>query len=80
MNLKIFQIAISTSMAEFGFDIGIEAQEGDYEGTLPSLVKIAWENTNDVRNLATFFTLVKGALAISEAQCITHKVSKFTEF
>jgi len=68
------KIAISTSMAEFGFDIGIEAQEGDYEGTLPSLVKIAWENTNDVRNLATFFTLVKGALAISEAQCITHKI------
>ena len=66
---------MSNSLAEFGYDIGIEAQEGDHEGDLPSLVTIAWENTEDVKNLAGFFTLVKGVLAVSEAQCITHKVS-----
>jgi len=65
---------MSNSLAEFGYDIGIEAQEGDHEGDLPSLVTIAWENTEDVKNLAGFFTLVKGALAVSEAQCITHKI------
>ena len=61
-------------MTEIGYDIGIEAQEGDHEGP-PSLVTIAWENTDDVKNLASFFTVVKGAIAVSEAQCITHKVS-----
>ena len=69
---------MSNSLAEFGYDIGIEAQEGDHEGDLPSLVTIAWENTEDVKNLAGFFTLVKGVLAVSEAQCITHKVSTTT--
>ena len=68
---------MSNSLAEFGYDIGIEAQEGDHEGDLPSLVTIAWENTEDVKNLAGFFTLVKGVLAVSEAQCITHKVSTY---
>ena len=46
---------MSNSLAEFGYDIGIEAQEGDHEGDLPSLVTIAWENTEDVKNLAGFF-------------------------
>ena len=68
------QIAMSNSLAGFGYDIGIEAEDGDHEGALPSLVTIAWENTDDVKNLASFFTLTKGAVAISEAQCITHKV------
>ncbi len=68
------QIAMTNSLAGYGYDIGIEAQEGDHEGALPSFVTIAWENTDDVKNVADFFTLHKGALAISEAQCITHKV------
>ena len=70
---------MSNSLAEFGYDIGIEAQEGDHEGDLPSLVTIAWENTEDVKNLAGFYTLVKGALAVSEAQCI-YAQSKVQEF
>jgi len=67
------KIARSNSLTEIGYDIGIEAQEGDHEGP-PSLVTIAWENTDDVKNLASFFTVVKGAIAVSEAQCITHKI------
>ena len=66
---------MSNSLAEFGYDIGIEAQEGDHEGDLPSLVTLAWENTEDVKNLAGFFTLVKGVLAVSKDQCITNKIS-----
>ena len=31
---------MSNSLAEFGYDIGIEAQEGDHEGDLPLLVTI----------------------------------------
>ena len=64
-----------SSLAGFGYDIGIEAEDGgDHEGKLPSLVYIAWENGDDVKKLANFFTLTRGAVAISEAQCITHKV------
>ena len=65
---------MSNSLAGFGYDIGIEAEDGEHEGALPSLVTIAWEHTDDVKNLASFFTLTKGAVAVSEAQCITHKV------
>ena len=69
------QIAMMSSLAGFGYDIGIEAEDGgDHEGKLPSLVYIAWENGDDVKKLANFFTLTRGAVAISEAQCITHKV------
>jgi hypothetical protein len=71
---------MSSSLSGFGYDIGIEAEDvnddGGHEGALPSLVTIAWENTNDVKKLATFFTFTRGAVAISEAQCITHKVSE----
>ena len=67
-----------SSLAGFGYDIGIEAEDGgDHEGKLPSLVYIAWENGDDVKKLANFFTLTRGAVAISEAQCITHKVYLF---
>ena len=65
---------MSNSLTEFGYDIGIEAQDGDHEGALPSLIQITWENNDDMKNLATFFTLTKGAVSVSEAQCITHKV------
>ena len=69
-----------SSLAGFGYDIGIEAEDGgDHEGKLPSLVYIAWENGDDMKNLANFFTLTRGAVAISEAQCITHKVSTYSE-
>ena len=69
------QIAMMSSLAGFGYDIGIEAEDGgDHEGKLPSLVYIAWENGDDVKKLANFFTLTRGAVAVSEAQCITHKV------
>ena len=65
---------MSSSLAGNGFDIGIEAEDGDHEGALPSLVTIAWENSDDIKSIANFFTLRRGAVAISEAQCITHKV------
>lgn len=72
------KIAMINALAGSGYDIGIEAQEGDHEGALPSLVTLAWENTQDVKNVANFFTLQKGAIAVSEAQCITHKVRFFS--
>ena len=65
---------MTKSLAGLGYDIGIEAQDGDHEGALPSLVNIAWENSDDVKNLASFFALTQGAVVLSEAQCITHKV------
>ena len=43
-----------------GFDVGIEADvtsEGqNFEGTLPSLVNIAWDVNDDAKNVANFFT------------------------
>ena len=77
------QIALQTSMAGFGFDLGIEAENvheigGDgvssFEGRLPSLIKIFWDINEDTKRFREFFRETKGALAISEAHCITHKV------
>ena len=63
-------------MAGFGFDVSIEAEDGgnSYEGTLPPLVQIAWHYNDKTRKIKDFFLKSKGAVAISEAQCITHKV------
>ena len=65
---------MTSSLAGNGFDIGIEAEDGDHEGALPSLVTIAWENTDDIKIMANYFTQTRGAVAVSETQCITHKV------
>ena len=65
---------MANALTGLGYNIGIKAQEGDHEGTLPSLITLAWENTEDIRALNALFTVHKGAMAISEAQCITHKV------
>ena len=73
ISFSCHQIGMSSSLAGNGFDIGIEAEDGDHEGALPSLVTIAWENSDDIKSIANFFTLRRGAVAISEAQCITHK-------
>ena len=54
-----------------GFDVGIEADvtsEGqNFEGTLPSLVNIAWDVNDDAKNVATFFTRFKISTAGSNA-------------
>jgi hypothetical protein len=43
-----------------GFDVGIEADttsDGqNFEGSLPSIVNIAWDVSDDAKNTATFFT------------------------
>ena len=83
-----FQIALETSTAGFGFDLGIEAEsahniedEGvlSFEGRLPSLIKIFWNVNDDTKRFREFFQETKGALAISEAHCITHKVKNTIE-
>ena len=77
------QIALDTSTAGYGFDLGIEAESSSniddegissYEGRLPSLIKIFWNVNDDTKKFREFFRESKGALAITEAQCITHKV------
>ena len=66
--------------------INVETKKCFFDNPLPhlsrffsSFVRNAWENTEDVKNLAGFYTLVKGALAVSEAQCI-YAQSKVQEF
>ena len=80
----VIQIALETSTAGYGFDLGIEAESStniededalSYEGRLPSLIKIFWNINDDTKRFREFFREAKGALAISEAQCITHKVA-----
>ena len=82
MQLSI-KIALDTSTAGFGFDLGIEAETSvsiedesvaSFEGRLPSLIKIFWNVNDDTKRYREFFRENRGALAITEAQCITHKV------
>ena len=74
---------MDTSTAGFGFDLGIEAETSvsiedesvaSFEGRLPSLIKIFWNVNDDTKRYREFFRENRGALAITEAQCITHKV------
>ena len=63
-------------MTGTGFDVTIEAENGSsvYEGKLPPLVQIAWHFNDKTKAVKEFFTQSKGAVAITEARCITHKV------
>ena len=63
-------------MTGTGFDVTIEAEDGSsaYEGKLPPLVQIAWHFNDKTQAVKDFFVQSKGAVAITEARCITHKV------
>ena len=63
-------------MTGLGFDIGIEAEEDDgrHEGLLPPMVSVAWQKTDEYEKVRQFIFKTRGAVVISEAQCITHKV------
>jgi len=59
--------------------VSIEAAEdagssSSYEGRLPPLVQIAWHYNGKTRALKEFFLRSRGALTVSEAQCVTHKL------
>lgn len=76
-NMRGYEKAASvSSSAGFGFDIGIEAEEdgGRHEGQLPPVVSIAWQKTKEYEAVRQFIFKTRGAIVISEAQCITHKV------
>ena len=68
--------------------MGIEAENGDVfeadsatsiEGRLPSLIKIFWDVNDDTKLFRDFFRETKGAMAVSEAHCITHKVCRYMD-
>ena len=63
-------------MTGTGFDVTIEDEDGSsaYEGKLPPLVQIAWHFNDKTQSVRDFFIQSKGAVAITEARCITHKV------
>jgi hypothetical protein len=54
------KVAMKSSTVGRGFDVGIEADttsDGqNFEGSLPSIVNIAWDVSDDAKNTATFFT------------------------
>ena len=66
-----------SSLTGFGMDLGIEAEEhgGRHEGLLPPVVAVAWQKTEEYEAVRQFIFRTRGAVAIAEAQCITHKVS-----
>lgn len=72
----LFQSSSSSSLTGFGFDIGIEAEEdgGRHEGLLPPMIQVAWQKTEEYEAVRQFIFRTRGAVIISEAQCITHKV------
>lgn len=51
---------MKSSTTGHGFDVGIEADmnsEGsNFEGSLPSLVNIAWDVSNDAKAASQFFS------------------------
>eukprot|EP00095_Tigriopus_kingsejongensis_P005914 maker-scaffold392_size185621-snap-gene-0.24 protein:Tk05914 transcript:maker-scaffold392_size185621-snap-gene-0.24-mRNA-1 annotation:"PREDICTED: uncharacterized protein LOC100215110" len=76
-NMRTYEkAASSSSSAGFGFDIGIEAEEdgGRHEGQLPPVVSIAWQKTKEYEAVRQYIFKTRGAVVISEAQCVTHKV------
>ena len=74
--IYVFQAASSSSSTGFGFDLGIEAEEsgGRYEGDLPPMVTVAWQKTKEYENIRQYIFKTRGAVVLSEAQCVTHKV------
>ena len=67
---------MSSSSLGTGFDVGVEVEEKDsrLEGQLPALVNVAWQKTEDYQRVKKFLLETRGAVIISEAQCVTHKV------
>jgi len=78
----LLQASSAFSLAGSGFDLGIEAEAGEVrsstggrlEGTLPPLVSAAWQKTGDYERARQFIFRSRGAIVVSEAHCITHKV------
>ena len=67
---------IASSSAGSGFEIGIEAEDdgGQHEGILPPMINAAWQSTESYKAVKNNIFKYNGAVIISEAQCITHKV------
>ncbi|XP_071744545.1 uncharacterized protein [Lepeophtheirus salmonis] len=59
-----------------GFDIGIEVEEdGNNEGFIPALTKLAWTKNEHYERLVSFLTGMKGgAISVSQAFCVSYKV------
>ena len=84
-NMKGYEKASSaSSLAGSGFDIGIEAAEellgSSTEGLLPPLVTAAWQKTDAYERVRQFIFRTRGAVVVSEAHCITHKVRVTSTF
>jgi hypothetical protein len=78
----------SSSLTGFGFEVGIEVEspplsandstpliEDLYEGMQPPVSYVAWQKTKEYETVRQFLFTTRGAVLVSEAQCITHKVS-----
>lgn len=74
-NLQDFmEVLEKSSTVGSGFNIGIESDYGDYEGRRPPLNEMAWRQTDGHEQIQQFFKETSGAVAVSQVQCITHKV------
>lgn len=87
-NMRQYEkILAASSLTGFGYEVGIEVEsppksandstpavKGLREGMQPPVSRVAWQKTREYESVRQFLFTSRGAVVVSEAQCITHKV------